>query len=59
MISPDEQGKFWFNNLSIDFSQTVYLQCEECHQEMYCRPPIEEPDGIMVLWVQPHVCEEG
>lgn len=53
----DEKGKFWFNNLSVDFSQHYYLECEECGAEMYCRPPIEE-DGFNTLLVKPHMCGE-
>lgn len=52
----DDRGKFWFNNLSIDQSITIYLECEECRAELYCRPPIEE-DFNQILLVRPHKCE--
>ena len=52
----DGRGKFWFNNLSIDQSITIYLECEECREELYCRPPIEE-DWNQILLIRPHKCE--
>jgi hypothetical protein len=51
-----KDGKFWFNNLSVDFSETYYLECEVCRAEMRCRPPMGEEGEDKILLIEPHQC---